>query len=138
MKKNVLSRLLLALGVLTVAAVAAGCGGGGGDEADPLNVTGTWVITSSASADLTAVLTHTGTAISGTVSDANRYATRISGASTMPSGSTDDDRSVRLTVAFNDGLWVTFAGSVNDDNTSISGRYTNSQGFSDPFSAARR
>ncbi len=104
----------------------------------PLNVTGTWVIVSSACADLTADLTHKGTAITGTVSDANNYPTGISGTSTMPAGSKSQSRNVSLTVTFSDGLWVTFGGMVNADNTTITGTYNNSQGFSDPFTARRR
>jgi hypothetical protein len=101
----------------------------------PFNVTGTWVIVSSACAELTADLTHTGTAITGTVSDANNYPTGISGTSTMPAGSRSKTRNVSLTVTFSDGLWVTFGGTVSADSTTITGTYNNSQGFSDPFTA---
>jgi hypothetical protein len=104
----------------------------------PLNVTGRWVIVSSACADLTAVLIHKGTAINGTVSDADNYPTGISGTSSMPAGSKSDSRNVSLTVTFSDGLSVTFDGTVNADNTTITGTYHNAQGFSDPFTARRQ
>jgi len=137
MKKHLFTLTVLSLVLLAVMGLAVSCGGGD-DNPDPLSVTGIWRIVSSACGDLTAVLTHTGTTITGTVSDATAYAQTITGNSVMLAGSTSGSRSVTLTVTFNDGLWVTFTGTVNDSNTTISGNYNNSQGFSDPFTARRQ
>ncbi len=133
------TRVVFAL-LSLVLMVATGPIVGFGKDHDPhpLNVTGTWVIVSSACADLTAVLTHRGTTITGTVSDANNYPTGISGTSTMPARSKSESRNVSLTVTFSDGLWVTFGGTVSADNVTITGTYNNSQGFSDPFTARRQ
>jgi hypothetical protein len=110
-----------------------------GDDPDPLNVTGTWIIVSSASADLTAVLTHTVTTITGTVTDAANDASSIGGNSNMPAGSTSGSRSVELSVTFNDLTQVRFIGDVNDNNTIITGTYTkNSQNNSGSFTAQRQ
>jgi hypothetical protein len=136
MKKTRAVLALLSL-VLTVA-VGPNFGFAKNSVSHPLSVTGTWVIVSSACDDLTAVLTHTGTAIAGTVSDANNYPTGISGTSTLSAGSKSGSRNVSFTVTFSDGLWVTFAGTVNADNTTITGTYNNSQGFDDPFTARRQ
>ena len=108
------------------------------DVPHPLNMTGTWLIASSACADLTAILVHTGTTITGKVSDADNYATGISGTSATAVGSRDESRNVSLSVTFSDGLWVTFDGAVGADNTTIIGTYHNAQGFSDPFTARRQ
>lgn len=141
MKKNPLIDLLRCLVLVALVASPLGCGGGGGSDDDTVtqfNVTGTWRIVSTASGDLTAVLVHTGTTITGTVSDATNYATSISGSSAIPARATDESRDVSLTVTFNDGSWVRFDGVVSKDNNTISGTYTGSQGYSDPFTAQRQ
>jgi hypothetical protein len=138
MKKHLLSLSVLSLVLMTAMLLIVSCGGGDNNP-DPLNVTGIWLIVSNASADLTATLTHTGTAITGTVTDAANYAVTIGGTSVMPAGSTSGSRNVSLTVTFNDGLWARFDGSVNDNNTLIRGTYTDSQGNTgDPFTAQRQ
>ncbi len=136
MKKNSLINLLRCLVLVALVVSPVSCGGDD-DAVTAFNVTGTWRISSTASADLTAVLSHTGTAITGTVSDATNYATGISGSSVSPAGTTGGSRDVTLTVTFSDGMWVRFGGVVRDDNDRISGTYFNSQGFSDPFTANR-
>ena len=139
MKKNPMIDLLRCLVLVALVVTPLSCGGDGDSgSATSFDVTGTWKITSSACADLTAVLTHTGTAISGTVSDSARYATGISGSSATPAGTLGASRDVSLTVNFSDGLWVRFDGVVNDDNDRINGTYVNSQGNSDPFTGQRQ
>lgn len=137
MTRNRVFDVLRCLVLLSIVAAPIGCGGDD-ESVTAINVTGTWRITSSACADLTAVLTHAGTAITGSVTDANNYATGISGSSVTPAGSASGSRDVSLTVTFSDGLWVRFGGAVNDDNNRISGSYINSQGNSDSFTAQRQ
>lgn len=137
MKKNLLIDLLRCLVLVAFVLSPVSCGGDD-DTVTPLNLTGTWRITSTASAVLTAVLNHVGTTITGTVSDAQQYATGISGSSVTPAGASSGSRDVSLTVTFSDGMWVRFGGVVNSDNNRIDGTYSNSQGNSDPFSAQRQ
>jgi hypothetical protein len=135
---NRIRGIVTLLGLVLMVAVGPPIGVAKEHPPHPLNVTGTWVIVSSACAELTADLTHTGTAITGRVSDANNYPTSVSGTSIMPAGSISESRSVSLTVTFSDGLWVTFGGTVSAGGTTITGTYNNSQGFSDPFTARRK
>lgn len=135
--KNFSIKWLRCLALLALVVSAASCGSDD-ESVTSLNVTGTWRITSTACAELTAVLTHTGTTITGTVSDAASYARGISGASASSAGATSGSRDVSLTVTFSDGMWVRFGGVVNNDNSRISGTYINSQGNSDPFTAQRQ
>lgn len=135
--KKPLINLLHCLVLAAVVLFPVSCGSDD-ESVSALDVSGTWRITSTACAELTAVLTHTGTTITGTVTDAASYARGISGSSATAAGAVSGSRDVSLTVTFSDGMWVRFGGVVNNDNTRISGTYFNSQANSDPFIAQRQ
>lgn len=107
------------------------------DDPEPLNVSGTWVIVMLGFPNMTAVLTHTGTTITGTVSDADNYAVSISGTTEAAAGATSP-RTVTLIITFSDGQIATLSGTVSDDNTSMNGTYTDNFGGSDSWSATRQ
>jgi hypothetical protein len=134
MRKHLFTLSLLSLILMAVMLFAVSCGDGDNNP-DPLNVSGTWLIVSTASANMTAVLTHAGTGITGTVSDAANYSQTITGTSDMPASSTTGSRRVTLIVTYNDGMVATFTGTVNDTNTTINGTYVTSQSTTDPFTA---
>ena len=120
--------------VMTV--IGVGCGGGGGSDPLPLDVTGIWTLSATGHPTMTLNLTHAGTAITGTVSDSTNYSRRVSGSTVAPMGSLDP-RTVTLVVTFSDGQIATYSGTVNDDNTSMSGRYSTNWGTADSWRATR-
>lgn len=130
--------LLTLLSMLLVGLVViAGCGGDDDDDPVGLNLTGTWTIVAVGYPNMTAVLTHTGTTITGTVTTVPAYATGITGFTNGPSGTTRP-REVTLVVTFSDGMVGTFTGTVSDDNTRMSGTYQNTQNQSDSWSATKQ
>jgi hypothetical protein len=133
MKTRVLTWMVLGLFVVGLLGLA-GCSKD--DDPDPLNVTGTWTIVPIGDATMTAVLTHAGTTITGTVSDASSYAQTISGSTTATSGSLRP-RDITLTVTFSDGRVSTLTGDVSNNNNSMDGRYNDTQGGSDVWTATR-
>ena len=137
-------RFLKVSGALALSALALmlvpGCGGdddGGGGPAQALNVAGQWSLSVEGMFPMTLNLTHAGTAVGGTVADAENYAVRISGSTASPAGSTDGSRNVTLVVSFSDGQVATFTGVVSGDNNSMSGSYLSNWGGADSWSAAR-
>ena len=113
-----------------------GCGSDSSD-AEPLVVTGTWRITAAGYPVLTVVLTHSGTALTGTVSDSLNYSRTVTGSTTAAAGATEP-RNITLVVTFSDGLVNTLTGTVSDNNASMSGRYNDSGGDSDTWTGARQ
>ncbi len=108
------------------------------DDNDPdgLNVNGTWVITPVGDAVMTAVLVHSGVAITGEVTTIPEYATSISGFTAAAVGTTEP-RDITLIVGFNDGRTSTLTGTVGDDNDEMSGTYLDTQGGSDSWTATK-
>ena len=133
MKKRVLTWMMLSL-FLVGFLWLVGCGDD--DDPEPLNVTGTWTIVPIGDATMTAVLTHSGTTITGTVTDASNYAQTISGSTTATSGSLRP-RDITLTVTFSDARVSTLTGTVSDNNNSMSGRYNDTQGGTNTWTATR-
>lgn len=134
MKKRVLTWMVLSLFVIGLLGLIS-CSKD--KDPDPLNVTGTWLIVPIGDATMTAVLTHSGTVITGTVSDASNYAQTISGSTTATSGSLRP-RDITLTVTFSDSRVSTLTGTVSNDNNSMDGRYNDTQGGSDTWTATRQ
>jgi hypothetical protein len=131
-------RLILSLVGLVVIGMLGitGCSSSSSDP-DPLDVTGTWVIQPVGDAVMTAVLVHTGTIITGQVSSVPVYAIAIQGTTAAPVGSTNP-RTVTLIVDFNDGRQSTLTGTVSDDNDTMTGTYTDTQGGSDSWTATKQ
>lgn len=131
-------RLILSLVGLVVVGMLGitGCSSSSSDP-DPLDVTGTWVIEPVGDALMTAVLVHTGTTITGTVSTIPVYAIAIQGTTAAPVGSTNP-RTITLIVDFNDGRRSTLTGTVSDNNMTMSGTYTDTQGGSDTWTATKQ
>ena len=113
--------ILILLLVLATMPLIAGCGDD--DDPDPLNVSGTWMIVMLGFPDMTAVLTHTGNTISGTISDSDNYSVSISGTTVAAAGASEP-RAVTLIITFSDGQIATLSGTVSDNNMSMSGTYT--------------
>lgn len=113
----------------------SGCSSDSNDP-DPLNVSGTWTIVAIGFPTMTAVLTHTGIAITGTISDASNYAVSITGNTDAAVGATTP-RTITLIITFSDGQVATLTGAVSDNNTSMSGNYTDTFGGGDTWSATR-
>lgn len=134
MKKRVLTWMVLSLFLVGFLGLV-GCSKD--SDPDPLNVTGTWTIVPIGDATMTAVLTHSGTTITGTVTDASNYAQTISGSTTATSGSLRP-RDITLTVTFSDGRVSTLTGTVSSNNNSMEGRYNDTQGGSDAWTATRQ
>lgn len=117
-----------------------GCGGGDGDDGGPaqaLNVAGGWTLNAVGMFPMTLNLTHAGTAVGGTVADAENYARGITGTTASPAGATEGSRAITLVVTFSDGQVVTFSGDVAGDNQSMDGGYVSNWGGEDGWSAAR-
>jgi hypothetical protein len=107
-------------------------------DPDPLNVSGTWVITQVGdSVVVTASLTHVGNVITGTVSDSVNYSVSISGSTAAAAGLTKP-RDITLMITYSDARVSTLRGFVNDKNTGMSGTYTDSNDQSDQWSATRQ
>ena len=118
----------------------SGCGGGDGDDGGPaqaLNVAGAWSLNAVGMFPMTLNLTHAGTAVGGTVADAENYAVRITGSTAASAGSTEGSRAITLIVTFSDGQVATFSGDVAGDNNSMEGGYVSNWGGEDGWSASR-
>ena len=77
---------------------------------------------------MTAVLTHTGTTITGTVSSVDDTAVSISGTSET-AASAAVSRNITLNVQFVDWMGsIIMTGTINDDNTSMNGDYVDHVG----------
>ena len=135
MRKRLLTSLILGLVVVSLLAFT-GCKSSD-DDPDPLDVNGTWVIIPIGDVTMTAVLTHIGNVITGTVSDVGNYATGISGSTTAAAGSTNP-RTITLVITFSDGRGSTLTGTVNDNNSSMSGTYLDTQGGTDVWTATKQ
>ena len=122
--------------------MAPGCGGGdGGDDPDSgqaLNVAGPWTLMAAGMFPLALNLTHNGTTVGGTVTDAENYAVHVTGTTVSPAGTTEGSRSVTLIVTFSDGQVVTYTGTVSGDNNGMNGAYSSNWGGADIWSAARQ
>jgi len=134
MKRRLILSLVVGLVLVSMLALT-GCPKSDNDP-DPLDVNGTWVITPVGDALMTAVLTHSGTAITGTVTTIPEYATSISGFTAASVGTTEP-RDITLIVGFNDGRTSTLTGTVGDDNDEMSGTYDDGQD-SDDWTATRQ
>jgi hypothetical protein len=134
MKQRVLALMLVTF-LLVGLMGFSGCGGGD-DDPDPLNVSGTWMIVIPSFPDMTAVLTHTGTTITGTISDNLNYSVSISGTTEAAAGATKP-RTITLIITWNDGQIGTEVGTVSDNNMSMSGTHTDNFGGSSQWSASR-
>jgi hypothetical protein len=135
MKKRLIVSLVVGLVVIGLMGLS-GCSKKSSDP-DPLDVNGTWVIEPVGDAVMTAVLVHSGTVITGTVSTIPVYAVSISGFTTASAGATEP-RTITLIVGFNDGRTSTLIGEVDDDNETMSGTYTDDQGGADTWVATRQ
>lgn len=135
MKPRFLLSLMIGLVVVSMLAFT-GCSKDD-DDPDPLNVNGTWSIVPVGDAVMTAVLTHSGTAITGTVTTVPVYAETITGFTSAPVGTTKP-RDITLVVTFNDGRSSTLTGTVADNNKSMSGTYLDTQGGSDSWTATKQ
>lgn len=104
------------------------CGCSDSDSGDgggaPLDVGGRWSLTAEGIFPMTLNLTHNGTAVGGTVTDAERYAVRVSGTTGSPQGAAEGPRNITLVIRFSDGQVATLNGTVAGNNQSMSGRYT--------------
>lgn len=121
--------------------VFSGCGDGDDSPTspgNPLDVSGTWTIHATGYSIMTAVLTHTGTTITGTVSTPDNTAETISGTTEAAAGTTTS-RKVILDVKFLDWMGsITMTGTVSDDNTSMSGNYVDNSGGVGTWTATRQ
>jgi len=147
MKHSKLIAILLSV-LFLGSTMLVSCGGGGGDgedEADPLNIVATWLLQpvgyegiSPITMEITAHrapddIDATATPGAG---DPN-YITGITVTTTFDPGVVSP-RYLTIVITFNDGLVLTLTGSVNANNTSMSGDYTDTSGSSDTWSAARQ
>lgn len=130
--------VLVSLFAALALVLGVGCGGSDDDDdtSSPLDVTGAWSLVAVGHPTMTLNLTHAGTNITGTVTESTNYARTVTGTTAAPKGATEP-RNVTLVVTFSDGQVATYAGTVNGDNTSMSGSYTTNWGTSDAWSATR-
>ncbi len=141
MRRNHLAALLFGVMGLVVMLLPAGCGGGD-DGADPLNIVGSWQITAVGYEGITPAIVVTITAhasptnVTATATGGGDYVTGVT-VTTEGVPGVESPRGITITVNFSDGSWGSFAGTVGDDNAGMSGRYSNSQGSSDTWSARR-
>ena len=127
---------LLALALMPVAGCSDDDDGGG--PAQALNVAGQWTLAAAGMFPMTMNLTHAGTTVGGTITDAENYAVRISGSTASPAGATEGSRNITLVVSFSDGQVATFTGTVSAENNSMSGSYVSNWGGADSWSATRQ
>ncbi len=128
--------LIAGLFAAAIAVIAGGCGGGGDSAAEPLDVTGVWSLAATGHPAMTLNLTHTGSTITGTVTDSLGYSQTITGTTAAAAGALEP-RDVTLVVTFSDGQIATYIGTVSDGNTSMSGSYTTNWGTGDSWTATR-
>lgn len=128
--------IVLAL-VLMGCMAFSGCGSDSSTSSGTsVNVAGTWAIVATGYSPMTAILTHSGTSITGTVSSLDGTATSISGTSETPANAVS--RNITLNVQFVHTDWsasIVMTGTINDANTSMSGDYIDNSGGLGTWSA---
>jgi hypothetical protein len=137
MRRSEIARVASRLVLAAFGVVIAGCEKSS-RESSPLNVSGAWTIVGVGLPTLAAELAHSGTSVTGTVSDDADYARSISGTTGQPMGATTGSRRITLVVTYSDGMIATYGGEVSDDGSRMSGMYDTNWGTGDAWSATRR
>ncbi len=117
------------------------------DNPDPLDIVGTWLLVPigyDVISPVTITITaHTAAGAGGVVATATPGGgdpAYITGITTTTDGApaVKNPRGISIEITFNDGSVLTMTGTVSDNNSSMAGRYTNTQGDSDNWSANRQ
>ena len=145
MKQRIIALMCVSL-LLMGLMVFSGCSDDD-DDPDLLNIIGTWLAVAGGydiiSPITISITAHTAAGAGGVVATATPSGgdpAYIAGITVATDGApgVENPRGITIVITFSDGGVLTMTGTVSDNNNSMSGRYSNSQGFSDDWSANRQ